>query len=560
MSLLRVMLLSAGLLLSAAGSASAESPVILPIHGALRPGRLAAIDVVAPEAATACTVVFSTAGRRARSYHVPLGRPSRTLRWRVSRHARGTWGAKVTCDTGDKTQDRAATTRATFAVRRRGRARGTLIHGKVQVGLGAIVDRPRVATTARARLRSEPDTSGWKTCGSEWMSKAHVAGQGLATRISFVPTTATRAISVGAGVAGGAVGLSTSVRLLSGRVWSALNGCVSFPGLDDEVLDGIYKQMVCHIVYGDGPGAGSTWDFEAWRTDPSWATALWPLNKCQDWGNRPGLSSLFVGDVVHSEDNPGAAYLVEQQGGSVVFRHILTKKAFFCVGAAGHPEVDLLPQGYFDDYLSPGPDLGDDWCPGSGGGPTGRVSLAQGAQAPSGYQYAVTVGGFPASSAVSVVCRDSVTPGGFKTVTLTTDASGSAATANACYSGDGPDHWVTANGVESNHVAWRGAPPPPPPPPPATYAETTGGETHTWTNYTNAGGYEGPTIASNTTVQVACRVQGFAVADGDTWWYRVAQDPWNNQYYASADAFYNNGQTSGSLHGTPFVDEVVPGC
>ena len=30
--------------------------------------------------------------------------------------------------------------------------------------------------------------------------------------------------------------------------------------------------------------------------------------------------------------------------------------------------------------------------------------------------------------------------------------------------------------------------------------------------------------------------------------------------YASADAFYNNGHTSGSLTGTPFVDNNVPNC
>jgi hypothetical protein len=55
-------------------------------------------------------------------------------------------------------------------------------------------------------------------------------------------------------------------------------------------------------------------------------------------------------------------------------------------------------------------------------------------------------------------------------------------------------------------------------------------------------------------------VPGFRVADGDTWWYKVASSPWNGTYYASADAFYNNGQTSGSLVGTPFVDASVPNC
>jgi murein DD-endopeptidase MepM/ murein hydrolase activator NlpD len=102
--------------------------------------------------------------------------------------------------------------------------------------------------------------------------------------------------------------------------------------------------------------------------------------------------------------------------------------------------------------------------------------------------------------------------------------------------------------------------PDPTPAPPPTYAETVGGNANTWTNYSNAGGSQGPTIPSNNTVQIACKVTGFRVADGNTWWYRVAQSPWNNQYYVSADAFYNNGQTSGSLHGTPFVDGNVPNC
>jgi hypothetical protein len=117
-----------------------------------------------------------------------------------------------------------------------------------------------------------------------------------------------------------------------------------------------------------------------------------------------------------------------------------------------------------------------------------------------------------------------------------------------------------------NVTAVSPAPIPPPvptdpePTPTPTYPETTGGVTHTWTNYTNAGGTEGPTIPSNQTVMVACKVQGFRVADGNTWWYRIASSPWNNVFYASADAFYNNGQTSGSLHGTPFVDPAVPLC
>jgi len=93
-----------------------------------------------------------------------------------------------------------------------------------------------------------------------------------------------------------------------------------------------------------------------------------------------------------------------------------------------------------------------------------------------------------------------------------------------------------------------------------TFTETVGGPTHTWTNYSNAGGTEGATVPTGQSVQITCVVQGFRVADGNTNWYLIASSPWNNAYFASADAFYNNGATSGSLRGTPYVDPKVPAC
>jgi hypothetical protein len=93
-----------------------------------------------------------------------------------------------------------------------------------------------------------------------------------------------------------------------------------------------------------------------------------------------------------------------------------------------------------------------------------------------------------------------------------------------------------------------------------TYVETSGGAVHTWTNFSNAGGTEGPTVPAYASIRIACKVRGFRVADGNTWWYRIAQDPWNSAYYGSADAFYNNGQTSGGLQGTPYVDPSVRDC
>jgi hypothetical protein len=86
------------------------------------------------------------------------------------------------------------------------------------------------------------------------------------------------------------------------------------------------------------------------------------------------------------------------------------------------------------------------------------------------------------------------------------------------------------------------------------------GAKHTWSNYLNAGGQEGPVVAAGQTIMIACKLSGFKVADGNTWWYRIASQPWSSQYYVSADAFYNNGNTTGSLKGTPFMDPQVPNC
>lgn len=137
------------------------------------------------------------------------------------------------------------------------------------------------------------------------------------------------------------------------------------------------------------------------------------------------------------------------------------------------------------------------------------------------------------------------------------------AAANTFMNGDpwgGPYSHPTDLAVPTCAGAAGTTPPPPPPPAAATYPETTGGPTNTWTNPANAGGTQGPTIPANTTVQIACKLTGFRVANGNTWWYRIASSPWNGAYHSSADAFFNNGQTSGSLVGTPWVDPNVPAC
>lgn len=101
---------------------------------------------------------------------------------------------------------------------------------------------------------------------------------------------------------------------------------------------------------------------------------------------------------------------------------------------------------------------------------------------------------------------------------------------------------------------------PPSPPPPPGHPETTGGAAKTWTDYSTAGGTKGSTISGHTTIEVSCRLKGYRVPDGNRWWYRISSSPWRGRFYVTADAFYNNGRTAGSLHHTPFVDRSVPRC
>jgi hypothetical protein len=183
-----------------------------------------------------------------------------------------------------------------------------------------------------------------------------------------------------------------------------------------------------------------------------------------------------------------------------------------------------------------------------GGGRSNITLAARGLRANTGF----TVGCWETS--------DSTGNGGSQVASfsITTDGSGNwdgsgCATADSAYT----NLRIGPNLIWSNTIA-----PVPVAPPARTWSETAGppSGSGTFTNYLNAGGTLGPGIGAYQTVQVSCKIQGFRVADGNTWWYRIASAPWSNQYYAPADNFYNNGATGGSLHGTPFVDSNVPNC
>ena len=129
------------------------------------------------------------------------------------------------------------------------------------------------------------------------------------------------------------------------------------------------------------------------------------------------------------------------------------------------PTVDGMPnQGYLNaHYINDGQkanvvDAGVPACQAGSASvpppPSPAVTLVQGSAASSGYWYDISVQSFPANSTVTVTCFDSVGTSGFRTFSLSVDGSGNGATADECRSNDGPDHWVDANDVESNHVSW----------------------------------------------------------------------------------------------------------
>lgn len=93
-----------------------------------------------------------------------------------------------------------------------------------------------------------------------------------------------------------------------------------------------------------------------------------------------------------------------------------------------------------------------------------------------------------------------------------------------------------------------------------TWKETTFSQSDTFADFMNAGDPLGASLKPKQAVWVSCRVKGFAVTDGDRWWYRLAQSPWNDRYYASTDNFYNTPTPTGNpINGVVF-DKRVPVC
>lgn len=483
--------------LAVAAAPATAGPVALPGR-VLHPGHSGQVEVVTPAAARSCSIAVP--GQT--SHRVRLGGHSRLVRWRVGRTARGTWRVRLSCRV-PKSSGKGAThgtvlerTTAKLTVRRAGHREGRLFAAGTRVASHPGLIRDLAAPAATTRAVAATPRAAVDTSG--------FAGCPNSTWVKSTHV-------VGDGSATYVqMEPTTAARRVArftpgayDHMWADLLRCAKFGGFTSATDQGtMYAQMVCHAVYGVASVAGgNTWDYEAWRNVVSWETALSIPGRCgQGWGNRPGLGAFLAGKIVNSypDDNPSQreAWLIDDSG-TLQRHHIPDLQIYSCLTSAGRAPARTYPDGFLDVYV-------------------------------------------PIDGPRSATCGPPVSnpdPG--------TGGGGGAATDPG------------AGGAVTDPGAGGGGGNPTPP---ATHAETVGGNANTWTNYTNAGGTQGTTIPSNQTVQISCRLTGFRVADGNTWWYRIASSPWNNAFYVSADAFYNNGQTSGSLHGTPFVDESVPGC
>lgn len=477
-------------------------PMIFP-RGELASGQTAWLEVVAPADARSCSLAFTGAEYRYGPYPVSLGGPTRVVRWKVGRNARGTWRGRLSCRAarrGRKPGKSLGTGTAKVVVGRSGAADGRFMAKPwLGVGHGSIPEMPETSPVRRAAIPNplsneevntrDPSFPFTACSNSKWMSTTRTTGEGVATLIQFEPTFGARenALANFTSPSHFLASLSESNKVY-GEMWADLNRCANFTSdMTRSQRHSMYMQMACHARWGVPPrGGGNTWDLEAWRRDVDWSTGLSYGGRCgQNYGNVAGAGSYLENRIVNSipinnipDQKP--AWLVENG----VRRHIRTTKAYDCLRNAGKPAARWFPAQFIDTYLpTEGQEINDDVCP-------APQPAAQPQPAP----------------------QPQPTPQ-------------------------------------------------PPPPPPATWAEQQGSlGANTFTNPYNASGM-GQKIAPMQWVQVSCKVYApqIASANPDGYWYRIASPPWNNAYYAVANTFWN-GDIPGQKPYTHNTDFAVPNC
>ena len=142
--------------------------------------------------------------------------------------------------------------------------------------------------------------------------------------------------------------------------------------------------MACHALYGVASRfGGNTWDFEAWRKDVDWPTALSVQGRCgQGYGDVPNAASGLQGTLVKSFDTHTSVlspqtWLVGNLNGLNMRRNVASQRGYGCMVAAGKQVPRWYPSSFLDAYLAAnGPAVGDDEACGTRQPPPPGVRLA----------------------------------------------------------------------------------------------------------------------------------------------------------------------------------------
>jgi hypothetical protein len=352
-------------------SAAAAQPVVLP-HPTFHAGKPAALEVVAPGDARSCTITVRGSRGVALRGHVPLGGPTRRVRWRVNASARGTWRAAFSCY--GRGGAALGTTHATVAVRSSGPAHGRLVKpGSVRFGHGSIPEMPAAsATVALSNPLSNADVtinacSGGAVVGcfnrcsnSEEIASTRTIGNGIGTAVQVEPTSAA--------IEHARVNFLKS--LVSDEVeredfqlyrtmWNDLNRCANLPGdLTADQRHSLYEQMACHALLGVASRfAGNTWDFEAWHQNVDWSDALTVAGRCgQSYGDVPVAAAGLLGKPVRSFDTHASTlapqtWLVDNLNGVNLKREVATARGVACL-TAGKGDPRWYPSSFLNEYLA----------------------------------------------------------------------------------------------------------------------------------------------------------------------------------------------------------------
>jgi hypothetical protein len=201
------------------------------------------------------------------------------------------------------------------------------------------------ARTGGARSSSATPVGTYPTkCGGLWIDSASSVGSGFGFSVSLYPTQRTFELSP---IMLGATSL----------IWTDLQHCVPFRGLNGTEMDSMFKQLQCHVIYAWTGRTGATFDLEAWRPDVSDNEALNPArvmsNRC-NWKLPDGAGSAFIDHIVQwSADakSQKTSWLVVNSGGRAVRHWIPTSKIYSCLKAKRAPGPEGLEETFLSEYL-----------------------------------------------------------------------------------------------------------------------------------------------------------------------------------------------------------------